>query len=310
MGAAHCCLEPRLDGDLPACIMAALRPIRPARAGLSEGGDHTHGCAPRGRLILDSVELSLDFLTFPPILGRALLCPLVGTDPAPGSIPGSVGGPPAFPQTLSGPPLAVDFAGLSSDSGLGGSSDGSSDVLAFGVGSVVDRVAEEGECAAPHLRPCASPAPGRFTGPDRPVLAEGAESEESSGEADGEAETWGLADVRELHPGLLAHRAARTRDLPALAAALAHGAEVNWADAEDEGKTPLVQAVLGVSRRPAAPGPRCSVFTAALPWCASLKGRRGVVGGGGPARNRLRGLAPSEPYRLPTPASPGLPDRL
>ncbi|XP_070241119.1 arf-GAP with coiled-coil, ANK repeat and PH domain-containing protein 3 isoform X3 [Bos mutus] len=108
---------------------------------------------------------------------------------------------------------------LSSDSGLGGSSDGSSDVLAFGVGSVVDRVAEE----------------------------EGAESEESSGEADGEAETWGLADVRELHPGLLAHRAARTRDLPALAAALAHGAEVNWADAEDEGKTPLVQAVLGGS---------------------------------------------------------------
>uniref|UniRef100_A0A2K6SB32 Arf-GAP with coiled-coil, ANK repeat and PH domain-containing protein n=1 Tax=Saimiri boliviensis boliviensis TaxID=39432 RepID=A0A2K6SB32_SAIBB len=110
---------------------------------------------------------------------------------------------------------------LSSDSGLGGSSDGSSDVLAFGVGSVVDSVTEE----------------------------EGAESEESSGEADGdaEAEAWGLADVRELHPGLLAHRAARARDLPALAAALAHGAEVNWADAEDEGKTPLVQAVLGGS---------------------------------------------------------------
>ncbi|KAL4831094.1 hypothetical protein H8958_007108 [Nasalis larvatus] len=109
---------------------------------------------------------------------------------------------------------------LSSDSGLGGSSDGSSDVLAFGSGSVVDSVTEE----------------------------EGAESEESSGEADGdaEAEAWGLADVRELHPGLLAHRAARSRDLPALAAALAHGAEVNWADAEDEGKTPLVQAVLGV----------------------------------------------------------------
>nr|XP_027803412.1 arf-GAP with coiled-coil, ANK repeat and PH domain-containing protein 3 isoform X3 [Marmota flaviventris] len=114
---------------------------------------------------------------------------------------------------------------LSSDSGLGGSSDGSSDVLAFGAGSVVDSVTEE----------------------------EGAESEESSGEVEAEAETeaeaeaWGLADVRELHPGLLAHRAARTRDLPALAAALAHGAEVNWADAEDEGKTPLVQAVLGGS---------------------------------------------------------------
>ncbi|XP_078186149.1 arf-GAP with coiled-coil, ANK repeat and PH domain-containing protein 3 isoform X3 [Callithrix jacchus] len=77
----------------------------------------------------------------------------------------------------------------------------------------------------------------------------GVESEESSGEADGdaEAEAWGLADVRELHPGLLAHRAARARDLPALAAALAHGAEVNWADAENEGKTTLVQAVLGGS---------------------------------------------------------------
>ncbi|XP_004384402.1 arf-GAP with coiled-coil, ANK repeat and PH domain-containing protein 3 [Trichechus manatus latirostris] len=108
---------------------------------------------------------------------------------------------------------------LSNDSGLGGSSDGSSDVLAFGAGSVVDSVTEE----------------------------EGGESEGSSGEADGEAEAWGLADVRELHPGLLAHRAARTRDLPALAAALAHGAEVNWADSEDEGKTTLVQAVLGGS---------------------------------------------------------------
>ncbi|XP_005368755.1 arf-GAP with coiled-coil, ANK repeat and PH domain-containing protein 3 [Microtus ochrogaster] len=108
---------------------------------------------------------------------------------------------------------------LSSDSGLGGSSDGSSDVLAFGTGSVVDSVTEE----------------------------EGAESEESNSEADGDSEAWSLADVRELHPGLLAHQAARTRDLPALAAALAHGAEVNWADAADEGKTPLVQAVLGGS---------------------------------------------------------------
>lgn len=100
-------------------------------------------------------------------------------------------------------------------------------------------------------QPSSSPAPGQVIAPDPPspsFLTEGAESEDSSSEADGEAEAWGLADVRELHPGLLAHRAARTRDLPALAAALAHGAEVNWADTEDEGKTPLVQAVLGVSR--------------------------------------------------------------
>lgn len=40
-------------------------------------------------------------------------------------------------MALSGP------AGLSSDSGLGGSSDGSTDVLLFG--SVVDSVTEEGE---------------------------------------------------------------------------------------------------------------------------------------------------------------------
>lgn len=118
---------------------------------------------------------------------------------------------------------------------------------------MVDSVTEEGGWRlALGRRPC--PAPG-VAFPDRPLPTEGAESEESSGEADGdaEAEAWGLADVRELHPGLLAHRAARARDLPALAAALAHGAEVNWADAEDEGKTPLVQAVLGVSE---ARGPR------------------------------------------------------
>lgn len=36
-------------------------------------------------------------------------------------------------------------AGLSSDSGLGGSTDGSTDILVFG--SVVDSVTEEGKCA-------------------------------------------------------------------------------------------------------------------------------------------------------------------
>lgn len=148
----------------------------------------------------------------------------------------------------------MDPAGLSSDSGLGGSSDGSSDVLAFGAGSVVDSVAEEGGCPAAPALPLPLPHAGPGHRPDRtPLRAEVAESEDSSGEADGEAEAWGLADVRELHPGLLAHRAARTRDLPALAAALAHGAEVNWADTEDEGKTPLVQAVLGVSGAGRAP---------------------------------------------------------
>ncbi|KAM4872450.1 arf-GAP with coiled-coil, ANK repeat and PH domain-containing protein 3 isoform 2-T2 [Thomomys bottae] len=139
---------------------------------------------------------------------------------------------------------------LSSDSGLGGSSDGSSDVLASGLSSVVDSVTEEGGCLST-FQPLPKPqmhAPPLLEVAHPCTLVEDAEaSEESSGEAEAEAEAWGLSDVRELHPGLLAHRAARTRDLPALATALAHGAEVNWVDTEDEGKTPLVQAVLGGS---------------------------------------------------------------
>lgn len=144
-----------------------------------------------------------------------------------------------------------------------------------------------------------------------PLLPEGAESEESSGEADREAEAWGLADVRELHPGLLAHRAARTRDLPALAAALAHGAEVNWADAEDEGKTPLVQAVLGVSGAGAARRTQVHADTGINPllWRVGRApsppleiGSVPAGGGGSP-----RGLPP---LSLNCPDFPGLLDRL
>uniref|UniRef100_A0A8D0HM17 Arf-GAP with coiled-coil, ANK repeat and PH domain-containing protein n=1 Tax=Sphenodon punctatus TaxID=8508 RepID=A0A8D0HM17_SPHPU len=106
---------------------------------------------------------------------------------------------------------------LSSDSGLGGSTDGSTDVLVFG--SVVDSVTEE-ECEV---------------------------SEESSGEAEIEQESLDLEDLRELHPGLLIYKAAQARNLPVMAEALAHGAEVNWVNEEDESKTPLIQAVMGGS---------------------------------------------------------------
>ncbi|NXV35471.1 ACAP3 protein, partial [Rissa tridactyla] len=106
---------------------------------------------------------------------------------------------------------------LSSDSGLGGSTDGSTDVLVFG--SVVDSVTEE-ECEA---------------------------SEESSGEAEIEQEASDLEDLRELHPGLLIYKAAQARNLPLMAEALAHGAEINWVNDEDENKTPLIQAVMGGS---------------------------------------------------------------
>ncbi|XP_067329113.1 LOW QUALITY PROTEIN: arf-GAP with coiled-coil, ANK repeat and PH domain-containing protein 3 [Anolis sagrei] len=104
-----------------------------------------------------------------------------------------------------------------SDSGLGGSTDGSSDVLVFG--SVVDSVTEE-ECEV---------------------------SEESSGEAEIEHEASDLEDLRELHPGLLVYKASRARNLPIMAEALAHGADVNWVNDEDENKTPLIQAVMGGS---------------------------------------------------------------
>ncbi|XP_064162201.1 arf-GAP with coiled-coil, ANK repeat and PH domain-containing protein 3-like [Anguilla rostrata] len=112
---------------------------------------------------------------------------------------------------LSGP------AGLSSDSGLGGSTDGSTDILVFG--SVVDSVTEE-ECE---------------------------ESEESSGEVELEPEASDPEDLRDLHPGALLYKASRARNLPVMAEALAHGADVNLASEEDEGKSPLIQAVMGGS---------------------------------------------------------------
>uniref|UniRef100_A0A673BRM0 Arf-GAP with coiled-coil, ANK repeat and PH domain-containing protein n=1 Tax=Sphaeramia orbicularis TaxID=375764 RepID=A0A673BRM0_9TELE len=108
---------------------------------------------------------------------------------------------------------------LSSDSGLGGSTDGSTDILVFG--SVVDSVTEE-ECEV---------------------------SEDSSGEAELEAEpeTSDPEDIRDLHPGMLLYKASKARNLPVMAEALAHGADVNLVNDEDEGKTPLIQAVIGGS---------------------------------------------------------------
>lgn len=105
-------------------------------------------------------------------------------------------------------------AGLSSDSGLGGSTDGSTDILVFGS------VTEEEE-----------------------------ESEESSsGEVEIEQEgSSDPEDPRELHPGALLYRSSRLHNLPLMAEALAHGADVHATNEEEEGKTPLIQAVIGGS---------------------------------------------------------------
>lgn len=74
-------------------------------------------------------------------------------------------------------------------------------------------------------------------------------SDDSSGEAELEAEPEASdpEDVRDLHPGNLLYKASKARNLPVMAEALAHGADVNLVNAEDEGKTPLIQAVIGVS---------------------------------------------------------------
>uniref|UniRef100_A0A8C2DIV6 Arf-GAP with coiled-coil, ANK repeat and PH domain-containing protein n=1 Tax=Cyprinus carpio TaxID=7962 RepID=A0A8C2DIV6_CYPCA len=93
----------------------------------------------------------------------------------------------------------VGPAGLSSDSGLGGSTDGSTDV-----------------------------------------------SEDSSNEAELEPETSDPEDLRELDPGALLYKACQARNLPVMAEALAHGAEVNSVNEEDEGKSPLIKAVIGL----------------------------------------------------------------
>uniref|UniRef100_A0A4W4DWN7 Arf-GAP with coiled-coil, ANK repeat and PH domain-containing protein n=1 Tax=Electrophorus electricus TaxID=8005 RepID=A0A4W4DWN7_ELEEL len=72
-------------------------------------------------------------------------------------------------------------------------------------------------------------------------------SEDSSGEAELEPEASDPEDGRELHPGSLLYKACRARNLPAMAEALALGADVNSANEEDEGKSPLIQAVTGGS---------------------------------------------------------------
>uniref|UniRef100_A0A8C4H7K8 Arf-GAP with coiled-coil, ANK repeat and PH domain-containing protein n=1 Tax=Dicentrarchus labrax TaxID=13489 RepID=A0A8C4H7K8_DICLA len=53
--------------------------------------------------------------------------------------------------------------------------------------------------------------------------------------------------LRDLHPGALLYKASKARNLPVMAEALAHGADVNLVNDEDEGKTPLIQAVIGGS---------------------------------------------------------------
>uniref|UniRef100_A0A3Q3WHA9 Arf-GAP with coiled-coil, ANK repeat and PH domain-containing protein n=1 Tax=Mola mola TaxID=94237 RepID=A0A3Q3WHA9_MOLML len=54
-------------------------------------------------------------------------------------------------------------------------------------------------------------------------------------------------EPKEYSPGLQLYWASCARSLPDMAEALAHGAEVNWANTEDDKRTPLIMAVQGGS---------------------------------------------------------------
>ncbi|XP_029326513.1 arf-GAP with coiled-coil, ANK repeat and PH domain-containing protein 2 isoform X3 [Mus caroli] len=54
-------------------------------------------------------------------------------------------------------------------------------------------------------------------------------------------------DSKHLNPGLQLYRASYEKNLPKMAEALAHSADVNWANSDENQATPLIQAVLGGS---------------------------------------------------------------
>uniref|UniRef100_A0A674EJF5 Arf-GAP with coiled-coil, ANK repeat and PH domain-containing protein n=1 Tax=Salmo trutta TaxID=8032 RepID=A0A674EJF5_SALTR len=91
--------------------------------------------------------------------------------------------------------------------------------------------------------PTLSPSPSLHLAP---VECEGeSEEEESSGEVEIEQEA-GSDPEEPLPPGALLYRSSRLHNLPLMAEALAHGADVHSAS-DEEGKTPLIQAVTGGS---------------------------------------------------------------
>uniref|UniRef100_A0A8C9YV86 Arf-GAP with coiled-coil, ANK repeat and PH domain-containing protein n=1 Tax=Sander lucioperca TaxID=283035 RepID=A0A8C9YV86_SANLU len=79
------------------------------------------------------------------------------------------------------------------------------------------------------------------------ILINGERKSERRWSAEAEPETSDPEDMRDLHPGALLCKASKARNLPIMAEALAHGADVNLVNDEDEGKTPLIQAVIGGS---------------------------------------------------------------
>ncbi|XP_025913870.1 arf-GAP with coiled-coil, ANK repeat and PH domain-containing protein 2 isoform X3 [Apteryx mantelli] len=85
----------------------------------------------------------------------------------------------------------------------------------------------------------------RHSGPEKSILA-GEQGSASPKEGD-KQEPSVLCDSKQFNPGLQLYRAAFEKNLPDMAEALAHGAEVNWVNIEENKATPLIQAVRGGS---------------------------------------------------------------
>lgn len=66
-------------------------------------------------------------------------------------------------------------------------------------------------------------------------------------------------EPKEYSPGLQLYWASCARSLPDMAEALAHGAEVNWVNTDEDKKTPLIMAVHGVGINTG--NPVCWCFT-------------------------------------------------
>ncbi|KAL9844838.1 arf-GAP with coiled-coil, ANK repeat and PH domain-containing protein 2 isoform 3-T3 [Geothlypis trichas] len=85
----------------------------------------------------------------------------------------------------------------------------------------------------------------RHSGPEKSLLT-GEQGAASHKEGD-KQESPVFCDSKQPSPGLQLYQAAFEKNLPHMAEALAHGAEVNWVNVEENKATPLIQAVRGGS---------------------------------------------------------------
>nr|XP_054494873.1 arf-GAP with coiled-coil, ANK repeat and PH domain-containing protein 2 isoform X6 [Agelaius phoeniceus] len=85
----------------------------------------------------------------------------------------------------------------------------------------------------------------RHSGPEKSLLA-GEQGAAPHKEGD-KQESPVFCDSKQPSPGLQLYQAAFEKNLPHMAEALAHGAEVNWVNMEENKATPLIQAVRGGS---------------------------------------------------------------